>query len=231
MPKKEPTPSMSILALKSFIRLALFSAFIFVLAGRLDYWQGWFYTASNFVLLALMPLIFKGKEGLIKERTKPGPGMKGFDKVFYIFFIPLAFAIFIVGVLDSGRFMWTPEQPIYMYFLSYAVYFLAMSYLLWAMLENYWFSSVVRIQKDREQKVVSSGPYAHIRHPGYAGGIIMFFAYAGIFGSVWALIPAALCIPLFIIRTYLEDKTLQKELPGYKDYTKKVKFRLIPGIW
>jgi protein-S-isoprenylcysteine O-methyltransferase Ste14 len=96
---------------------------------------------------------------------------------------------------------------------------------------NNWFSSTVRIQMDRDQHVVQDGPYRYVRHPGYVGGILMAVSASLILGSLWALIPASIVVLLLVIRTYLEDTTLQKELPGYADYTKKVRYRLVPGLW
>jgi protein-S-isoprenylcysteine O-methyltransferase Ste14 len=96
---------------------------------------------------------------------------------------------------------------------------------------NKFFSSVVRIQKDRGHKVIQDGPYKYVRHPGYVGIFFLAPAVPLILGSIWGLIPSGLFIIAIIIRTYLEDKTLHKELEGYKEYAKKVKYRLIPGIW
>ena len=108
---------------------------------------------------------------------------------------------------------------------------LGYSIVYWAMWTNDFFSSRVRIQTDRGQYVVTNGPYRFVRHPGYVGAIIFLPASALLLGSIYALIPVAIDIFLLIIRTYLEDLTLQKELPGYTDYVKKVRFRLIPCIW
>ena len=94
---------------------------------------------------------------------------------------------------------------------------------------NRFYSSVVRIQTGQE--VVQDGPYRFVRHPGYVGGILMAISSSLIFGSLWALIPAGIVVILLIIRTHLEDITLQKELQGYIDYTKKIRYRLLPGIW
>jgi protein-S-isoprenylcysteine O-methyltransferase Ste14 len=99
------------------------------------------------------------------------------------------------------------------------------------MLENKWFSSMVRIQSDRGQQVVQTGPYKYVRHPGYVGGILMAIGFGLVFGSLWSLIPAGVTTVILVLRTYLEDNMLKKELPGYLEYTKKVKYRLIPVVW
>ena len=99
------------------------------------------------------------------------------------------------------------------------------------MINNKFFERTVRIQEERGQTVCTTGPYAYIRHPGYVGFSILFIGTAFILGSRWAFIPVGITIFLLIIRTILEDKTLKNELEGYKEYSEKVKYRLIPGIW
>jgi protein-S-isoprenylcysteine O-methyltransferase Ste14 len=111
------------------------------------------------------------------------------------------------------------------------VIFLGYSLMIFSLWKNRFFSYTVRIQKERGHCVIDTGPYAFIRHPGYAGLIVSSLAIAFALNSLWALIPAGLCAITLVIRTYLEDVTLQKELPGYKEYTAKVRCRLVPGIW
>ena len=101
----------------------------------------------------------------------------------------------------------------------------------WAMFANRFFSSHVRIQTERGHTVISEGPYRVVRHPGYAGGLISWLAAPVFFSSYWVIIPMVLVLIASVIRTALEDQTLLVELPGYKDYARKVKYRLIPGIW
>src|SRR5690606_20214485 len=101
----------------------------------------------------------------------------------------------------------------------------------WALVENRFFSGVVRIQTDRGHHVVTTGPYRFIRHPGYAGALLSYLCMPILFDSLWAWIPTLLLVVVLFIRTALEDKTLQTELPGYKEYAQKTRYRLIPGIW
>jgi protein-S-isoprenylcysteine O-methyltransferase Ste14 len=114
-----------------------------------------------------------------------------------------------------------------------ALVILILGYLVgtWALLENKFFSGVVRIQKDRGHTVIASGPYAWLRHPGYAGSLWVFFAIPILLDSVWAFIPAVFFALVLIVRTALEDRTLQAELPGYREFAQKTRYRLIPGIW
>jgi len=99
------------------------------------------------------------------------------------------------------------------------------------MLANRFFSGVVRIQNERGHSVVSDGPYRWVRHPGYAGGFIGDLALPLLLGSAWAFIPAALTAGAVVLRTALEDRTLQAELPGYREYAQRTRFRLLPGVW
>ncbi len=167
----------------------------------------------------------------MQERLKPGPGVKWWDKIFFAVHIPLILSVSLLGALDAGRFHWSPLLPIVLYPAMFVLILLGYSIVYWAMWTNDFFSSRVRIQTDRGQYVVTNGPYRFVRHPGYVGAIIFLPASALLLGSIYALIPVAIDIFLLIIRTYLEDRTLQKELPGYTDYVKKVRFRLIPCIW
>jgi protein-S-isoprenylcysteine O-methyltransferase Ste14 len=101
----------------------------------------------------------------------------------------------------------------------------------WAMVVNPFFEPTVRIQDDREHRVVSSGPYAFVRHPGYLSGILWITSIPLILGSLYGLLPVGFYSVLMIIRTYLEDRTLKEELDGYREYSAKVRYRLFPGIW
>ena len=101
----------------------------------------------------------------------------------------------------------------------------------WALMENRFFSGVVRIQKERGHQVVSTGPYAWVRHPGYAGSLLTYWFIPILLDSLWTFLPVALLTIVLLIRTDLEDRTLKRELPGYKEYARKTRFRLLPGIW
>ena len=204
---------------------------LFVSAGRINYWQGWGYLGIIGLLSAIGLKLFSKKLDLIQERIKPGPGIKRWDKVFMGLFIPLFLAILFVSGLDAGRFHWTKSLSLPVYIVSYFLFVLSYLFLFWAMWVNPFFSSVVRIQTDRGQTVIQSGPYRFVRHPGYLGGIVWMLTSALVLGSLWALIPSGVTAVLLLIRTYLEDRTLQNELPGYIEYAHKVRYRLLPGIW
>lgn len=100
-----------------------------------------------------------------------------------------------------------------------------------ALIENRFFSGIVRIQADRGHRVISSGPYRIIRHPGYAGSLLVYAAAPVFLDAPWAFLPAVLLIIALIVRTALEDRTLRRELAGYEEYAQRVRYRLMPGVW
>ena len=97
--------------------------------------------------------------------------------------------------------------------------------------ENRFFSSMVRIQTERGHQVISTGPYRWIRHPGYTGALLLYLATPIFLDSRWAFLPALFLTIVLLIRTNLEDKVLQNELEGYREYAKRVRYRLLPGVW
>jgi len=217
------------LIFKSIFFFALIIAITFIGAGRIDYWQGWIYNGLNIIFLLLSYFLLPRE--LIEERLKPKEGMKKWDKIYYIVSIPVYFAILIISILDGGRFDWEPRIPILVVIIGVVVYTIGQIIILWAKKVNKFFSTVVRIQKDRGQTVCKDGPYRFVRHPGYLGGLLCNIVTPFVLSSFWGLIPAVIAVVLLFIRTYLEDKTLQRELEGYTDYTNEVRYRLLPGIW
>ena len=138
--------------------------------------------------------------------------------------------IFIVCGLDAGRFQ---LSSLGMGFLvgGVIIFVVGWVFVVWAMVENKFFETAVRVQKERNHRVVITGPYAIVRHPGYAGMILFYGCTPFIIGSFYGLIPVLLLAVAFVFRTYFEDRMLYEELPGYREYTKKVKCRLVPFIW
>jgi protein-S-isoprenylcysteine O-methyltransferase Ste14 len=135
-----------------------------------------------------------------------------------------------VAGLDH-RYDWSPEFSLWLVVNGFILISLGYVFAAWALAENRFFSSVVRIQTDRGHVVCDSGPYRFVRHPGYAGNILALFGIVLALSSLWTLIPAAVALIIAVIRTVLEDQTLQEELPGYRDYARRVRYRLIPGIY
>jgi protein-S-isoprenylcysteine O-methyltransferase Ste14 len=217
------------------MRFALGVVFIFLIifipAGRLSYWQGWLYLGLNVASLVATYVTLRRKTDLVQERLKAGPGIKSWDRVYWVLSTPLWFIMVIVGALDAGRLQWGPRVPAAVVVFGVVFYAIGQGLFLWAKAVNRFFSAVVRIQTDRGQTVCREGPYRFVRHPGYLSGILFGPAGALVLGSFWALIPAVLAAILLIVRTALEDKTLRAELAGYNDYARQVRFKLVPGVW
>lgn len=207
---------------------------LFVCGWDIYWWQAWVFSVLVFAA-GIGGRIWAEQRhpGLMAERLDfdKAPGVKPWDKVLApLMAISVGYPLVIVAGLDH-RFGWSPIFPLWFNILGFVLiaigYFLAV----WALVENRFFSGVVRIQTDRGHVVCDTGPYRIIRHPGYAGNILPLPGIVLALGSVWTLIPAAAVLIIAVIRTALEDRTLQKELPGYLEYTAKVKYRLIPFIW
>lgn len=207
---------------------------LFVCAGDFAWWQAWVY-----VLL----VVASGVGGrILAERRHPGllaerqniesvQGAKAWDKVLSpLMALSVGFPLVIVAGLDH-RFGWSPAFPLWLILLGICLIALGYALAVWALVENRFFSGVVRIQADRGHVVCDSGPYRIMRHPGYAGNILPLPGIVLALGSLWTIIPAAVALVITVTRTALEDRTLQEELPGYADYARRVRYRLFPGIY
>ena len=217
---------------KNTVFVLILAAIFFVSSGRLDWWMAWVYLAMMVANLGFAVFILLPKyPDLLAERSGMQEGAKDWDKVIVRFaavFLPLL--MWIVAGLDQ-RFGWSPPIPFTVQILALAVSVLGNALTFWAMASNAFFSAVVRIQTDRGHTVASGGPYRYVRHPGYVGLIGFDLSAPLALGSLWALIPGALAACLFVLRTALEDRTLQEELDGYRDYSGQVCYRLLPGVW
>ena len=200
----------------------------------LAWWQGWLYSVL-FLVIGIGSRVFAEKRhpGLMAERGKFGKdqNVKPWDKILApLMAISLSFPLFIVAGLDH-YFGWSPEFPIWFNILGFILITFGYAFASWAIIENRFFSSVTRIQTDRGHSVCDSGPYRVVRHPGYAGNVLALPGIVLALGSVWTIIPVIVALIIAVIRTTLEDKTLQDELPGYRDYVRHVRYRLLPGVF
>ena len=219
-------------AVQVFGSLFLFMVVFFLSAGRIDLPRAWFFFGLYIIsLLFNMGIFFKFNPEVMRVRSEIKWGeMKWWDKLFTVLYIIFIFIMFIVCGLDVGRFQLSSPG---MGFLvgGVIIFVVGWVFVVWAMVENKFFETTARIQKEREQRVVSTGPYAIVRHPGYIGMILYYGCAPFIIGSLYGLIPALLLGIAFIFRTYFEDRMLYEELSGYKEYAKKVRYRLVPFIW
>jgi protein-S-isoprenylcysteine O-methyltransferase Ste14 len=216
--------------LRALLAPILMIGLLFLAAGRWDYWQAWVYSIINMIVLALMGTLLTRNSELVEERLNPKQGMKSWDKFYFAVTTPLYLIALIVAGLDA-RFGWTKNMPMIIYWVSILLYLIGQGIFLWARYTNNYFSSVVRIQTDRGHAVCKDGPYRYVRHPGYVGGFLFTITIGLILGSWWASIPQVIAALMLVWRTAREDKTLQAELPGYAEFTKETKYRLLPGVW
>jgi protein-S-isoprenylcysteine O-methyltransferase Ste14 len=207
---------------------------LLICAWDFGWWQGWVFSLL-IVISGIGGRLWAERlhPGLLAERAKfdKASDVKPWDKVLSpLMAVSLSFPLVIVAGLDH-RFEWSPVFPTWLYILGFTLILLGYAFAVWALVENRFFSSVVRIQTDRGHVVCDSGPYRIVRHPGYAGNILPLAGIVLALNSIWTLIPAMVALIITVIRTNLEDKTLQDELPGYREYVRRVHYRLIPGIF
>jgi protein-S-isoprenylcysteine O-methyltransferase Ste14 len=211
------------------LHLLILAAILFISAGRLDWGWAWAYFGVSVGILVVNALVMSPE--LIAERGKGRKeNVETWDRVVTTISILPALGAPIVTGLDE-RFGWSPQLALTIHLIGLAFLLLGQGLFTWSMVSNKFFSTAVRIQMDRDHTVATGGPYRYVRHPGYVGFIVSAFAMPLALGSLWALIPAAVTLCLFVARTALEDKTLREELDGYKDYAEQVRYRLLPGVW
>jgi len=218
------------------LNVALGFAFVglmFAAAGTFQWPAFWVLSAFYVLTTGGWMLWLKRRDpGLLKERMsgKNRPDVKAWDKKIIRVYTALLMAMLLVAPLDAVRFRWS-RVPLGFQALALAGLFAAGSLVIWAFRENAFLSEIVRIQTERGHTVCTTGPYRIVRHPMYVGVILTILCVPVLLGSLYALIPAGLIAALFVLRTALEDRTLQAELPGYAEYARNARWKLVPGIW
>jgi protein-S-isoprenylcysteine O-methyltransferase Ste14 len=218
----------------SFIKVLLRLAFIpliFVAAGTFNWPRLWFFLGFYVVTTSALVLWLKKRDpGLLKERMTVKKDVKDWDKTIIRIYTVVLMIMYIVLPLDAVRFGWS-RVPAVLSWLAFSGIFVSWAVVFWAFRENAYLSALVRVQTDRGQTVCTTGPYRFVRHPMYLAVILAMLCVPLFLGSLFSLIPAVLIAGLFVLRTSLEDRTLQKELPGYVDYAAKVRWKLVPKVW
>jgi protein-S-isoprenylcysteine O-methyltransferase Ste14 len=207
------------------------AVFLFWPAGRIDWWPGWGVLAVNaFMMLSMGFILFRRFPELAAERLKPPKDAKKWD-IAINSGVRLSQAVrYVVAGLDF-RYGWTGGFPLGIQIAGLMVSFLGYAIVPWAVANNKYFSQIVRIQSDRGHAVAAGGPYRFLRHPSYLGMILFELAVPVMLASWGALLISLVAVSLILLRTALEDRTLQAELPGYAEYAQRVRYRLLPGIW
>ena len=204
---------------------------LFLPAGTWAWWRGWlFFLVVVAASVVISLYLRRTNPEVIAARVNRHEGTKGWDRLLLGLYLPALVSIFPVAALDDGRYHWS-QLPWWACLLGYALVLAGLAGLTWAESVNKFFEPTVRIQADRGHHVIDAGPYAIVRHPGYAAALFLVLGMPLSLGSCWALIPAVISYLILIVRTALEDRTLRGELPGYEEYAQRVRHRLIPNIW
>lgn len=210
--------------------LAIMGLLAFVPAGTLNWPLGWTFMAVfvGATVVALL-ILWRLNPEIFAARSRIQPGTKSGDYIFLVMIFAGFFLTLPVAGLDF-RFGWS-SMPNWVVWLGYALFLIAYAGQVWPQSVNRHFEPGVRIQQDRGQTVIDTGPYAIVRHPGYTSGSLLALSMPLCLGSWWALLPALLVVAGLIPRTLFEERTLRAELPGYTEYTQRVKWRWLPGVW
>jgi len=205
-------------------------AVLFASAGTLGVPAFWAYL-GEVILLSIVTLVFVNKRSpdLIAERLHPGAGEQ--DRIFMTAGVLLSIAHYTIAGADVGRFHRSDSVPFGVQVTGFVGIAAGFCFIAWAMLVNPFFSSAVRMQEDRGQHVITSGPYRFVRHPGYTGGLLYLLCSGVALGSWLSTLPMAAMLPLLIRRTIIEDRMLRLQLTGYTEYARSVRYRILPGIW
>jgi protein-S-isoprenylcysteine O-methyltransferase Ste14 len=211
-----------------FSILILQGAILFIAAGTFSWKWAWFVLLLALVLLIINLVVLPAE--LIEERGRKKDNVKKWDKMLSSIIMFPTILMYVFSGLDR-RFHWTGEISVFINIAGLVFIFLGSMLFTWSMVSNKFFSTLVRLQTDRQHTVVTEGPYKYIRHPGYLGYIIFTFTTPIALGAYWGLIFSVTIGILLVVRTSLEDATLTKELRGYAEYTENVKYKLIPFLW
>jgi len=210
--------------------VVVFAGFVFANARRLGWTLGWIYVGI-FIAVLMINLVCLGlwNPDLIERRMRFTKFTKTWDKVWAVLFTFAILAIYIVAVMEARDRV--SNSPGLSWLLGLAIFVPGWALAIWSMVVNPFFEKTVRIQTDHGHRVIDTGPYAYIRHPGYVGFASWMLSTPLLLASTWAFVPALISVILLVIRTALEDRALQSELRGYAEYASRVRFRLIPGVW
>jgi protein-S-isoprenylcysteine O-methyltransferase Ste14 len=204
-----------------------------IISGQWDWPEAWVYAVlSSLTFIVSRVVAGRRHPDLITERGRwlEAKDIKPWDKILAPL-VGLGSILILVAAGLDRYYGWSSGFAPGAKLAALAVILLAYIFSSWAIVENRFFAGTVRIQHERGHQVVSTGPYRFVRHPGYAGALWGYLAIPLLLDSAWAFLPAILLIGTLVLRTALEDKTLQAELPGYKEYARKTRYRLFPDIW
>lgn len=218
----------------SLITILIIPAVILFLSGNWLWLEGWIFSLwFDAMVLSNMIYLYWKDPALLAERSKaPGSdNQKQWDKYLVIGIYVMALVWFIIMPLDAKRFGWSPLFPVWLKVLGGVALLPALYLIYQATVENTYLSTLVRIQTDRKQHVISTGVYGFVRHPLYLGCLLMTLGAPLLLGSMYGFIIGFIAVIVLVGRIIGEEKMLVNELEGYEEYKKKVKYRLVPFVW
>jgi protein-S-isoprenylcysteine O-methyltransferase Ste14 len=220
------------LLLQNLIWIAGMGALLFVSAGTLHWPEAWVFLGTIATLGVAGGLwLAKTDPALLAERMRPmmQSDQPAADKKFMLVFGFSALVWFLAIGFDVREH--GVRVPTALQVLGWAMLIFSSAFIMWVMRENSFAAPVVKLQTERGHRVVSTGPYAWVRHPMYSGTVLFFVGAPLLLGSWWGVAMSPLFILLFAIRTRIEERALSAGLPGYADYAARVRYRLVPGLW
>ncbi len=219
---------------QNILSLVPVGVLFFAFAGTLKIWGFWIYAATvlTYQILSLLIIVprFPAYVELAHLRKVQRGDAKKWDRHIVRLLMVATLLIYVLAAVDLGRLYYC-LLPLWMAPIGILLYAAGSALNQWAMIHNPHFEKEVRIQVDRNHQVIAAGPYRHIRHPGYLGSLLGFVSFPFILGSAFAFIGVIFAIAGTVVRTHLEDRTLDKELVGYYQYRESVPYRLIPFVW
>ncbi len=218
-------------AIREMLGLVVMGVALFWSAGRIDWWPAWAVLAvMSAWITATAIVILRGNPALLAERLGPRKGAKRWDTIIMSLLGVIQLGRYVIAGLDQ-RNSWSDGFPLAAQLAALAVCILGYAVVTWATASNAFFSQIVRVQTERGHAVATNGPYRIVRHPAYAGAILFELAVPILLASWWCLAASSVNVLLLVLRTALEDRALQSELAGYAEFTRRVRYRLLPGIW
>jgi protein-S-isoprenylcysteine O-methyltransferase Ste14 len=228
----DPPLSLTRILLRFAILVVVLAAALFGSAGTLHWPAAWIYIGLYLAFaLTIGPWLYRHNPSLLRERMHVGKrAVKPWDRTLMRVLTAVFVPFLLLPGLDAVRFRWS-QVPDGVQAVAFAALFAAYVLFVLVLRANTFLSRVVEVQQDRGHRVVSTGPYAVVRHPMYAAATLLYLATPVALGSFWGLVPAAFVAMGMVVRILLEERTLREELEGYDAYTRTVRWRLLPGVW
>lgn len=215
----------------SYVGVLAFSSVIFIGAGQLLFWPGILYVVLALAGTTLSHLLMPAGSSLTASRLEERGAGEAWDRRLLGLYFALSIVTFAVAGMDAGRFGWSGPFPLWLTLTGCVVLMAGQLLFALAKRENAFFSATVRVQKERGHAVCTTGPYRVVRHPGYLGMLLTSLAFPLVIGSCWAYLPTLLGVAVLLVRMYLEDSLLLRELDGYADYAATTRWRIVPLVF